>query len=41
MRTYDGETKDTVAVYAGSKEALVTAKPTVTFSTSEFLGMNS
>ncbi|MFF3575777.1 FG-GAP repeat domain-containing protein [Streptomyces mirabilis] len=41
VRTYDGETKDTVAVYAGSKEALVTAKPTVTFSTSEFLGMNS
>ncbi|MFD7608256.1 FG-GAP repeat domain-containing protein [Streptomyces mirabilis] len=41
VRTYDGETKDTVAVYAGSKEALVTAKPTVTFSTSEFLGMAS
>lgn len=41
VRTYDGETKDTVAVYAGSKEALVTAKPTVTFSTSEFLGMDS
>lgn len=41
VRTYDGETKDTVAVYPGSKTELVTAKPTITFSTSEFLGMNS
>ncbi|MGW2567489.1 FG-GAP repeat domain-containing protein [Streptomyces sp. NPDC001537] len=37
VRTYQGETKDTVAVYPGRKKGLLTAKPTVAFSTSEFL----
>jgi hypothetical protein len=37
VRTYQGETKDTVAVYAGAKKGLVAAEPSVTFSTSEFL----
>ena len=37
VRTYRGETQDTVAVYAGVKKGLVADKPTVTFSTSEFL----
>ncbi|MGW2716187.1 FG-GAP repeat domain-containing protein [Streptomyces sp. NPDC001492] len=40
LRTYLGETKDTVAVHPGVKKGLVTAKPTVTFSTSEFLADN-
>ncbi|WP_420907350.1 FG-GAP repeat domain-containing protein [Streptomyces scabichelini] len=40
VRTYLGETKDTVAVYAGEKRDLVAAKPQVTFSTAEFLGMD-
>ncbi|MFF1769576.1 FG-GAP repeat domain-containing protein [Streptomyces sp. NPDC058249] len=37
VRTYQGETKDTVAVYTGTKRGLLAAEPTVTFSTSEFL----
>ena len=37
VRTYRGETWDEIAVYPGMKGATVTAKPTVTFSTSEFL----
>ncbi|MEU6259537.1 VCBS repeat-containing protein [Streptomyces sp. NPDC047043] len=37
VRTYRGETKDTVAVYAGAKKGLVADEPAVTFSTSEFL----
>lgn len=37
VRSYVGETKDTVAVYPGSKEGLVAAEPSVTFSSSEFL----
>ncbi|MGW1211489.1 FG-GAP repeat domain-containing protein [Streptomyces sp. NPDC002499] len=38
VRTYRSETKDTVAVYAGVKgDGLVAGRPTVTFSTSEFL----
>ncbi|MEU6373511.1 VCBS repeat-containing protein [Streptomyces sp. NPDC046909] len=37
VRTYRGETKDTVAVYAGEKKGVVSAKPTLTFSTSAFL----
>ncbi|MGW3290013.1 FG-GAP repeat domain-containing protein [Streptomyces sp. NPDC001002] len=38
VRTYRSETKDTVAVYAGVKgDGLVVGRPTVTFSTSEFL----
>jgi hypothetical protein len=37
VRTYVGETKDTVAVYPGTRKGLVAAKPSVTFSTSEFL----
>jgi hypothetical protein len=37
VRTYRGETKDTVAVYPGVKKGLVGAEPTVTFSSSEFL----
>ncbi|MGC9540046.1 FG-GAP repeat domain-containing protein [Streptomyces sp. UG1] len=37
VRTYAGETKDTVAVYPGTKKGLVTAKPSVTFSSAEFL----
>ncbi|MFI9586985.1 hypothetical protein ACIHCQ_35370 [Streptomyces sp. NPDC052236] len=40
VRTYLGETKDTVAVYAGEKRRLVAAKPQVTFSTAAFLGMD-
>ncbi|WP_405870797.1 FG-GAP repeat domain-containing protein [Streptomyces sp. NBC_00005] len=38
VRTYRGETKDTVAVYPGVKKKLVAAEPAVTFSSSEFLG---
>lgn len=37
VRTYRGETKDTVAVYPGRKGGLVAAEPQVTFSTAEFL----
>ncbi|WP_405654661.1 FG-GAP repeat domain-containing protein [Streptomyces sp. NBC_00019] len=37
VRTYQGETKDTVAVFPGAKKGLVSTEPTVTFSTSEFL----
>ncbi|MFC5214481.1 FG-GAP repeat domain-containing protein [Streptomyces coerulescens] len=37
VRTYVGETKDTVAVYPGTKKGLVAAEPSVTFSSSEFL----
>lgn len=37
VRTYRGETKDTVAVYPGTAKGLVAVEPTVTFSTSEFL----
>ncbi|MFE2643155.1 FG-GAP repeat domain-containing protein [Streptomyces nigra] len=39
VRTYVGETKDTVAVYPGraAKDGLLAAAPTVTFSSSEFL----
>ncbi|MFG2680309.1 FG-GAP repeat domain-containing protein [Streptomyces sp. NPDC048392] len=37
VRTYRGDTEDTVAVYRGAKKALVTAEPAVTFSTSQFL----
>ncbi|MFJ9148482.1 FG-GAP repeat domain-containing protein [Streptomyces sp. NPDC102270] len=37
VRTYRSETKDTVAVFSGAKKGLVTAEPSVTFSTSEFL----
>jgi hypothetical protein len=37
VRTYRGETWDEVAVYPGVKKNLVAAKPSVTFSSSEFL----
>ncbi|GAA3799765.1 VCBS repeat-containing protein [Streptomyces coacervatus] len=37
VRTYRGETKDTVAVYRGAKKGLLAKEPAVTFSTSEFL----
>ncbi|MEU8850622.1 VCBS repeat-containing protein [Streptomyces sp. NPDC048564] len=37
VRTYVGETKDTVAVYPGVKKGLVAAEPSVRFSSSEFL----
>ncbi|MGW2746947.1 FG-GAP repeat domain-containing protein [Streptomyces sp. NPDC001450] len=37
VRTYRGETKDTVAVYRGTKRGLLEAEPAVTFSSSEFL----
>ncbi|GGZ90243.1 FG-GAP repeat domain-containing protein [Streptomyces bluensis] len=37
VRTYRGETKDTVAVYPGREEGVVAAEPQVTFSTAEFL----
>jgi hypothetical protein len=37
VRTYRGETKDTVAVFPGAKKGLVAAEPSVTFSTSVFL----
>ncbi|WP_210585148.1 VCBS repeat-containing protein [Streptomyces sp. GESEQ-35] len=39
VRTYRGETKDTVAVYPGEKSGLIAAEPAVTFSTSAFLGL--
>ncbi|SNX62753.1 VCBS repeat protein [Streptomyces sp. TLI_55] len=38
VRTYRGETKDSVAVFSGTEKGLVTAEPTVTFSTAAFLG---
>ncbi|WP_438817358.1 FG-GAP repeat domain-containing protein [Streptomyces actuosus] len=37
VRTYRGETKDTVAVYPGSRTTLVAPTPSVTFSTARFL----
>ncbi|MFG2723670.1 FG-GAP repeat domain-containing protein [Streptomyces canus] len=37
VRTYQSETKDTVAVFPGAKKGLVSAEPAVTFSTSAFL----
>ncbi|GAA4063652.1 VCBS repeat-containing protein [Streptomyces shaanxiensis] len=37
VRAYVGETKDTVAVYPGVEKGLVAARPSVTFSSSEFL----
>ncbi|MDH6517644.1 hypothetical protein M2163_005374 [Streptomyces sp. SAI-135] len=37
VRTYRSETKDTVAVFSGTKKGLVAAEPSVTFSTSTFL----
>jgi hypothetical protein len=37
VRTHRGETKDTVAVYRGTAQGLQAARPTTTFSTSEFL----
>jgi hypothetical protein len=37
VRTYRGETKDTVAVYRGTSKGLVEPKPAVVFSSSEFL----
>jgi hypothetical protein len=37
VRTYRGETKDTVAVFPGAKKGLIAADPSVTFSTSVFL----
>ncbi|WP_155058558.1 FG-GAP repeat domain-containing protein [Streptomyces blattellae] len=38
VRTYRGETKDTVAVYPGREDGLLASRPAVTFSTSAFLG---
>lgn len=37
LRTYRGETKDSVTVYSGAKKGLVATEPTVTFSTAAFL----
>nr|WP_235457202.1 VCBS repeat-containing protein [Streptomyces olivochromogenes] len=37
VRTYRGETKDTVAVYRGAGKGLLARKPAVVFSSSEFL----
>ncbi|MFI1444139.1 FG-GAP repeat domain-containing protein [Streptomyces fructofermentans] len=39
VRTYRGDTKDTVAVYPGTKRGLIAREPSVTFSTSGFLGL--
>ncbi|GAA3225435.1 VCBS repeat-containing protein [Streptomyces thermocoprophilus] len=39
VRTYQGETRDTVAVYPGTTTGLLGPSPTVTFSTAQFLGM--
>jgi hypothetical protein len=36
VRTYRSGTKDTVAVYPGTKKGLVSAEPAVTLSTSAF-----
>ncbi|MCX4907516.1 VCBS repeat-containing protein [Streptomyces sp. NBC_00878] len=41
VRTYRGDTKDTIAVYPGEKKGLLAREPTLTFSTSGFLGMDS
>ncbi|MGW6011468.1 FG-GAP repeat domain-containing protein [Streptomyces sp. NPDC055210] len=38
VRTYRGDTEDTIAVYPGAKKTLIARKPALTFSTSEFLG---
>ncbi|MER6135220.1 VCBS repeat-containing protein [Streptomyces sp. NPDC001815] len=38
VRTYRGDTKDTIAVYPGEKKGLIARKPALTFSTSGFLG---
>lgn len=40
LRTYRGETKDTVAVYPGAKAGLVAAEPSVSFSSAEFLDVD-
>ncbi|MER7779605.1 VCBS repeat-containing protein [Streptomyces sp. NPDC096191] len=37
VRTYQGDTKDTVEVHRGAAEGLVTTEPALTFSTSYFL----
>jgi hypothetical protein len=37
VRTYRGETKDTVAVYPGVRKGVIASGPTVTFSSSQFL----
>ncbi|MFC7263054.1 FG-GAP repeat domain-containing protein [Streptomyces lutosisoli] len=37
VRTYRGETNDTVAVYRGAEKGLLEAKPVARFSSSEFL----
>ncbi|WP_308401065.1 VCBS repeat-containing protein [Streptomyces sp. AC512_CC834] len=37
VRTYQGDTKDTVEVHRGAAKGLVTAEAAVTFSTSQFL----
>ncbi|MFA3877412.1 FG-GAP repeat domain-containing protein [Streptomyces sp. MMCC 100] len=37
LRTYQGDTKDTVEVHRGAPKDLVTARAAVTFSTSQFL----
>ncbi|MFF0201199.1 FG-GAP repeat domain-containing protein [Streptomyces sp. NPDC005017] len=37
VRTYLGETKDTVAVYPGAKDTVIADTPAATFSTREFL----
>jgi hypothetical protein len=37
VRTYQGETEDSVAVFPGAKKGLLSTEPTVTFSTSQFL----
>ncbi|WP_192583018.1 FG-GAP repeat domain-containing protein [Streptomyces albicerus] len=39
VRTYRGDTKDTVAVYRGAKQGLIARKPELSFSSSGFLGM--
>ncbi|MFJ2263148.1 FG-GAP repeat domain-containing protein [Streptomyces sp. NPDC087844] len=41
VRTYRGDTEDTIAVYPGAKKDLIARKPGLTFSTSEFLGAES
>lgn len=37
LRTYRGETRDTITVYRGARSGLVEPRPAVTFSSSEFL----
>ncbi|NKI41751.1 FG-GAP repeat domain-containing protein [Streptomyces physcomitrii] len=39
LRTVRGDAADTIAVYPGREDGLVAERPEVTFSTSEFLGM--